>query len=116
MMGCVFTHGAKKYLFKSLMWLFPSLMFSSTAGPSDGVVEIEAILKSDFADQLANIKVPTLIVAGDQDFFAPAVLIRETANIIPNAKLILYHGLGHHAASSKRFANDVLAYLTDDDT
>jgi len=111
----VSTHGVKKYLLKSLMWLFPSFMFSSTAGPSDGVVEIEAILKADFADQLANIKVPTLVVGGDQDFFAPAVFIRETANRIPNAKLILYQGLGHDAASSKRLANDVLAFLTEDD-
>jgi len=112
----VSTHGVKKYLLKSLMWLFPSFMFSSTAGPSDGVVEIEAILKADFADQLANIKVPTLVVGGDQDFFAPAVYIRETANRIPNAKLILYPGLGHDAASSKLLANDVLAFLTEDDT
>ncbi len=115
MIGCVYTRGVKKYLFKSLMWLFPSFMFSSTAGPSDGVVEIEAILKADFADQLANIKVPTLVVGGDQDFFAPAVFIRETANRIPNAKLILYQRLGHDAASSKRLANDVLAFLTEDD-
>jgi pimeloyl-ACP methyl ester carboxylesterase len=114
--GRASTHRVKKYLLKSLMWLLPSLMFSSTTGPSDGVVEIEAILNSDFAEQLANIKIPTLVAGGDQDFFAPAVLISETADRIPNAKLILYQGLGHDAASSKQLVDDVLAFLTKSNT
>ncbi len=112
MIGCVYTHGVKKYLFKLLMWLFPSFMFNPTTGPSDGVVEIEAVLDHDFNDRLANIQVPTLVVGGDQDFFCPEILIRETADTIPNAKLILYQGLGHEAAFSKQLAADVLAFLT----
>ena len=112
MMGCIYTHGVKKYLFKLLMWLFPSFMFDPTTGPSDGVGEIEAALNHDFKDRLSNIKVPTLVVGGNQDFFCPEALIRETADTIPNAKLILYQGLGHEAAFSKRLAADVLAFLT----
>jgi len=38
-------------------------------------------------------------------------LLPETAAGIPNANLVLYEGLGHDAAFSKRFNEDILAFL-----
>jgi hypothetical protein len=40
-------------------------------------------------------------------------LFRETAAGIPNARLILYKGMGH-PASGKQFSRDVLAFLNED--
>jgi hypothetical protein len=37
-------------------------------------------------------------------------LFRETAAGIPNARLVLYKGMGH-PASGKQFGRDVLAFL-----
>ena len=65
--------------------------------------------KHDFKERLADIKLPTLVIGGDQDFFFP---IRETAAGIPNAKLILYKGVGHVPMIKRQFSEDVLAFLT----
>jgi len=77
--------------------------------PSDGLVEIEADDKHDFKERLAEIKVPTLVIGGEEDFFYP---IRETAAGIPNAKLVLYKGVGHGAMIKRQFSEDVVAFLT----
>jgi len=54
----------------------------------------EAEDKHDFKERLAEIKVPTLVIGGEEDHFYP---IRETTARIPNAELILYEGFGHNA-------------------
>jgi homoserine acetyltransferase len=48
--------------------------------PSDGLVKIEAEDKHDLKERLAEIKVPTLVIGGEEDFLYP---IRETAVGIP---------------------------------
>jgi len=53
------------------------------------------------------------VIAGDKDPFYSETLFRETAEGIPNAKLILYPGMGH-PASGKQFRQDVLAFLEED--
>ena len=78
--------------------------------PSDGLVEIEAEDKHDFKERLAEIKVPTLVIGGENDCFYP---IRETAARIPSARLILYKNAGHMAIMKRQFGEDVLAFLTE---
>jgi hypothetical protein len=51
--------------------------------------------------------------AGDKAPFYTETLFRETAEGIPNAKLILYKGMGH-PASGKQFSQDVLTFLKED--
>lgn len=80
--------------------------------PSDLVVTIKAEDKLDFRDRLVEITAPTLVIAGDQDPFYSETLFRETAEGIPNARLILYPGMGH-AASGEQFGRDVLSFLRD---
>jgi pimeloyl-ACP methyl ester carboxylesterase len=46
--------------------------------------------KHDFQDRLAEIRAPTLVIAGARDPFYTEALLRETAAGIPNARLILY--------------------------
>jgi len=106
----IYRRGIKKYLYRMLMWFFGT--FGAPADPSDALVEIEAEDKHDFKDRLAGIKVPTLVIGGEEDYFYP---IRETAAGIPNAKLVLYEGLGHNAIFDRKrqFNEDVLAFLSD---
>ncbi len=104
--------GVAKYVARPIVWLGSLLAGSLGApeDPSDLVVTIEAEDKHDFQDRLAQITAPTLVLAGDEDPFYSETLFRETAEGIPNAKLILYKGMGH-PASGKRFSQDALAFL-----
>ena len=108
--GGMYPRGIKKYLVKLFMWLFGAM--GAPADPSDGLVEIEAEDKHDFKERLAEIKVPTLVIGGEEDYFYP---IRETAMGIPNAKLILYEGFGHNVMfdRNRQLSEDVLAFLTE---
>ena len=74
------------------------------------IATYEASNKHESRDRLAEIKARTLVVAGDNDPFYTTASFRETAEGIPNAKLILYQGVGH-PASGKRFVHDVLSFL-----
>jgi len=55
--------------------------------------------------------VPTLVIGGEKDWF---YLIRETAEGIASAKLILHKNAGHMAMMKRRFKQDILAFLTED--
>jgi pimeloyl-ACP methyl ester carboxylesterase len=107
-------NGILKYALKPVVWLGTYLMgtVGTPQDPNDLVVTIEAEDKHDFKDRLAQITAPTLVVAGDKDPFYTETLFRETAAGIPNARLILYKGMGH-PASGKQFSQDVLAFLLD---
>jgi len=110
----IYPKGLKKYLFKLFMWLFGKSMFGASGDPSDGLVEVEAEVNHDFtSEQLAEIKVPTLVIGGEEDKF---YLNRETAEGIPNAKLILYKGFGHNAFDDNKhqFQTDILAFLKEE--
>jgi pimeloyl-ACP methyl ester carboxylesterase len=109
------NRGFMKYALKPVVWLGAMLMGTLDApkDPNDLVVTIEAEDKHDFKDRLAQITAPTLVIAGDQDPFYTETLFRETAAGIPNARLILYKGMGH-PASGKQFGQDVLAFLLDE--
>ena len=87
-----------------------SLALSLTApkDPSDLIATVEAEDKHDFLDHLNEIRAPTLVVAGLDDPFYSEELFRITAEGIPDARLILYPGMGH-PASGKQFAHDVLS-------
>jgi pimeloyl-ACP methyl ester carboxylesterase len=104
--------GMMKYLAKPIVWTASPLMtlLSAPKDPSDLVVTVLAEDEHDFKERLAEITAPTLVVAGDQDPFYSPSLFRETAEGIPNAKLILYPGM-RHPAYGKQFGRDVLAFL-----
>jgi len=107
-----------RYLIKPLFWaatLFAGMLLGKPEDPSDLIVTIEAEDKHNFKDRLSEITVPTLVIAGDRDPFYTEALFRETARGIPNARLILYKGMGH-PASGKQFNQDVLTFLKEDMT
>ncbi|KUK27633.1 MAG: Putative hydrolase [Acetothermia bacterium 64_32] len=107
--------GIWKYLIRPFLWLgslFGGVFFGVPEDPADLVITIEAEDKHDFKERLAQIKAPTLVVGGDKDPFYTEALFHKTAEGIPNAKLIVYKGMGH-PASGKQFGQDVIKFLNE---
>jgi pimeloyl-ACP methyl ester carboxylesterase len=55
------------------------------------------LLSHDAVPMLADVRVPTLVIAGDRDLFTPMARSREMASRIPGAELLVVRG-GSHAA------------------
>jgi len=55
----------------------------------------EALLDTDFTDDLATIDVPTLVVCGTADLITPASDSRRIARRLPGARLIMIPDAGH---------------------
>ncbi len=107
MLDGLYPHGGfKKQFFKLMMWL----MAKTPSEPSDLLVTIEAEDKHNFKEHLSEIKVHTLVIGGEDDYFYP---LSETAKGIPGAELILYKGFGHNAWLDNRrmFQEDMLNFL-----
>lgn len=106
---------AARYMANVAGWLASPLggmLLGRPSDPSDLLVTYEASSTHNFKDRLAEIKIPTLLLAGDRDPFYTPTLFRETARGIPNATLLLYEGAGH-PASGKRLARDMQSFLTE---
>jgi proline iminopeptidase len=50
----------------------------------------------DLMPRLRNLKIPTLVIAGDHDFI-PVEIARHIADALPNARLVTLSGCGHFA-------------------
>jgi pimeloyl-ACP methyl ester carboxylesterase len=107
----VIRRGIAKHFFKWFMGLLGPLMVP--ADPSDGIVEIEAEDRHDLSERMDMIKAETLVIGGEEDFFYP---VRDTAEKIPTARLVLYPNLGHNAmfARSRQFSEEIRAFLLSD--
>jgi pimeloyl-ACP methyl ester carboxylesterase len=104
-------HGIVPAIMRPLFWLVGRLMgLRPPQHPDDLVITVAAEDQHDFKSRLAEIQAPTLVIAGERDPFYTPELFRDTAAAIPNARLILYPGMGHPAAG-RQFARDVLAFL-----
>jgi pimeloyl-ACP methyl ester carboxylesterase len=86
------------------------LAFSAPDDPSDLITTIEAEDAFNMRDRLGEIAAPTLVIGGEEDPFYSPELFRETAASIPNARLVLYPGMGH-PASGPKFRQEVLTFL-----
>lgn len=86
------------------------MALSAPADASDLMVTVRAEDAHAFRDRLGEIRAPTLVIDGEDDPFYTPQLLRETAEGIPDARLILYPGKGHGAAG-RQFVQDVLAFL-----
>jgi pimeloyl-ACP methyl ester carboxylesterase len=109
-MAGVMVSGVARPILIAFFWILGKGMFGSPDDPSDGLVELEAEDRFNFKEHLADIKVPTLVIGGEKDCLYP---IRETAEGIPSAKLILYKDSGHMAMMKRRFKQDIRAFLTE---
>ncbi|MCS7126033.1 MAG: alpha/beta hydrolase [Aigarchaeota archaeon] len=57
---------------------------------------VKTLSKYDASKKLREIKVPTLIMAGDKDDRVPLDYVRRAKEMIPNSKLIILEGYGHY--------------------
>jgi pimeloyl-ACP methyl ester carboxylesterase len=102
---------------KALLPLLTALMW--TAGwflpkpedPSDMLAMLRAEDAFDVRDRLSEITVPTVVICGERDYFWTPEMFTETANRMPNGKLIMYPKVGHNTMGHRTFAADALAFL-----
>jgi pimeloyl-ACP methyl ester carboxylesterase len=98
-----------------LLWLAGPLFIKRDWNPSDMIVSIRAEDAFDIGGRLGEISAPTLVIGGGRDRFYPTELFRETAEGIPNARLIIYGDRAHGGTfADRRFGRDVVAFLLAD--
>lgn len=75
---------------------------------------LEASVAQDRAAPIEQIRVPTLVIAGDEDTVYPPELAREMAKRIPGAELVMFERTGHLANLEQpdRFNKAVLDFLS----
>ena len=112
---------AAEYLLpgKSARWvrrligpLFGRFMFAGfDCPPGDILVESQAEEAFDSRAVLPRIQAPVLLICGDRDRFIPRDVVEETAKLIPGCTLIWHKGGHLRVGSSRRVADDVLAFV-----
>jgi pimeloyl-ACP methyl ester carboxylesterase len=75
--------------------------------------QAQAILKHDTCDRLSQIKVPTLVLHGEEDIMVPPENARILVNMIPNSKRQMLENAGHNflAGIEDKVAGIVLEFL-----
>lgn len=64
--------------------------------PVDGyVAACEALAAADLTESTRALRLPTLVIAGDQDGASPADLVEATGRLIPGARFTCLSGAGH---------------------
>jgi pimeloyl-ACP methyl ester carboxylesterase len=95
-----------------LLWLAGPLFIRHGWDPSDMIATIIAEDAFDIGGRLGEISAPTLVVGRGRDRFYPLEIFRETANGIPDARLMLYQDRAHGGTFANRcFGRDVVAFL-----
>jgi pimeloyl-ACP methyl ester carboxylesterase len=98
-----------------LLGLLGPLFIRRSWDPSDMVATIRAEDAFDLRGRLGEISAPTLVIGGGRDRFYPPELFRETAEGIPNARLIIYENRAHGGTfADRRFGRDVVAFLMEE--
>lgn len=102
-----------EWLTRLLMRLFGKALLGSPKSGSDFAIVLDSDINLDVKDKLPAIRQTTLVIGGENDPFYGAENIRETAVLIPNAKLCLLKGGGHAVVKSqtKAFEAEILRFL-----
>jgi len=108
----IFSSKVKGSIAKFFTRLLGKRFIGKIEFPNDFLTEVRGDIEMNFKERLKDIKAPTLVLSGDLDIEYTADLVRETAERIPNSKLILYEGYGHNlAAKWKLIQKDILEFL-----
>ncbi len=99
-----------------LLWLSGMLFIRRGWDPSDMIVTTRAEDAFDLRERLGEILAPTLVIGRGRDCFYPPDLFRETAQGIPNGRLVLHKDRAHGGTfADRRFGRDVVAFLNEAD-
>jgi pimeloyl-ACP methyl ester carboxylesterase len=73
----------------------------------------EGLLEDDFSGEHSKIRIPTLILWGDQDAYFPRSDQDTLAASIADSQLVVYPGVGHalHWEEPERFAADLVSFV-----
>lgn len=76
---------------------------------------LQPYLTTDFADGLASVTAPTLLVWGDRDAFTGRGEQDALSAAIPTSRLVVYAGAGHspHWEEPQRFASQVASFVSE---
>jgi len=87
--------------------------FSSYANKQVVDEAFHASIHNDVREVAANIKVPTLLIAGDMDDVTPIKKQKELVKIFPNAKLVILKKVGHltHYETPNQVASAIKNFL-----
>lgn len=73
-----------------------------------------ANMRADFSTELSKITVPTLVLHGDHDVFAPLETCgQQSVGLIPGSRLVIYENAAHmpHLSHRERLNADLLAFV-----
>jgi len=112
----VYDKGFKQTFYKTMMRMAGRSMLKDVRYPNDFQVEVMADLNFDFKKRLKEIKVPTLIVAGEKDLGYSIEDVKLTSKGIENSELILYDDYGHnlYPDNYKEVNSNILVFLNQD--
>jgi pimeloyl-ACP methyl ester carboxylesterase len=65
------------------------------------------MVQKDRTDDLGNLKVPSLIIHGDEDPLVPLAGGKATADAIPEAELMIIRGMGHVIPNLNAYWSDI---------
>ena len=93
----VYPKGIKRAILKPLIWLLGTFSKKPTnkSYSQDVLIEYQAEVDHNADDNLRTINVPITIICGDQDYYMPLQDFKEMYDLIPGAKLKIFHGKGH---------------------
>ncbi|MCE9668686.1 alpha/beta hydrolase [Myxococcus stipitatus] len=74
---------------------------------------LDGLIAEDHSARLHTLRMPVLVVGGDQDGFFPVAQQQALVDALPDARFQLYTGTGHapHAEQPQRFVDDVKHFL-----
>jgi len=113
-MGVDVAEGATpEWVTRLMMRFFGKALLGQPRSGMDFAIVLDSDIYLDVKDKLPRIAAPTLVIGGANDPFYGADMIRETANLIPNAELCLIEGGGHAVVKSKTkiFEDRILKFL-----
>lgn len=93
------------------------LIAEKPVDPRDFLVCMKATREFDLGEKISKIQAPTLVIGGKKDFFFPEPILREAAEKIPHAKLVILKGVGHGAFQEKKrqFDRAVLDFIRENE-
>jgi pimeloyl-ACP methyl ester carboxylesterase len=113
-MGVDVAEGATpEWTTRLMMRLFGRMLLGKPKNGLDFAIVLESDINLDVKEKLPRITAPALVIGGAKDPFYGADVIRETAELIPNAQLCLLENGGHAVVKTqtKAFEDRILSFL-----